>query len=526
VTPTMAADAVVIGAGHNGLVSGCYLAKAGHRVLVVEASEHIGGLTSSGALIPEAPQHIVHPCAVDMTFINTTDIVADLRLSELGFRTAPADPSYAYLDPDGASIAFWRDAERTVREIDAFSRSDGSAYRDSVRSLDALLGVALRLMAADPARPSLRALARAAASATLNLRALHGLLPLITSPAEVTVCERFGHPAVRSALLALAGGAGPVVAEGSGLGHLMLGLLHRVGVLRPIGGMQRLSETLAARLRASGGSIRTSTVVREILVSNGRTRGVVLDDGSEISARAVVATCDPYRALYELAPADAVGESVRARVRAIPSDAHGAAPAVVNLALGARAELHERFWRTDGPDIRAAALLLGTEQSTRSSYEAATRGEIAQDPLLWAAVTSAADPTQAPPGQDSLYVYVAATPVVAAGGWPQMRPLAQKYVLAKLGQFFDGLAAELGRWFETPEELSARLGARNGNVFHVDLNLTRIGPMRPAWGLAGGRTPVQGLVLGSAGSAPGPEVFGAPGQLAARRASAYLAERA
>ncbi|MFZ0714223.1 phytoene desaturase family protein, partial [Mycobacterium sp.] len=438
----------------------------------------------------------------------------------------PADPSYAYLHPDGASIAFWRDAERTAREVDAFSRSDGRAYRDLVRTLDALLGVALPLMAADPARPSPLALARAAASATRNLRGLRGLLPLVTSPAEATVCERFEHPVVRGALLALAGGAGPVAAEGSGLGHLMLALLHRVGVLRPIGGMQRLSENLAARLQASGGSIRTGTAVREILVSNGRTRGVVLADGSEISARAVVATCDPYRALIELAPAEAVGESVRARVRAIPSNAHGAAPAVMNLALGARAELHERFRRRDCADIRAAALLLGTEQSTRSSYEAAARGDIAEDPLLWAAVTSAADPSQAPPGQDSLYVYIAANPVVATGGWPYVQPVAEKQVLAKLAQFFDGLDSELGRWFETPDELSARLGVRNGNVFHVDLNLTRIGPMRPAWGLAGGRTPVQGLVLGSAGSAPGPGVFGAPGHLAARRASAYLAGQA
>jgi phytoene dehydrogenase-like protein len=522
----VAADAVVIGAGHNGLVSACYLANAGHRVIVVEASERIGGMTSSGALIPEAPHHIVHPCAVDMIFINTTEIVADLRLSELGFRTMPGDPSYAYLHPDGASLAFWRDAERTAREIDGFSRSDGRAYRDLVRTLDALLGVALPLMAADPARPSLRALGLAAAAATRHLRALRGLLPILTSPAEVTVCERFEHPVVRGALLALAGGAGPIAAEGSGLGHLMLGLLHRVGVLRPVGGMQRLSETLAERLRASGGSIRTGSAVREILVSSGRTRGVRLEDDTEVSARAVVATCDPYRALMELAPAQAVGESVRARVRAIPSNAHGAAPAVLNLALGGKALLRERFRRGDGADIGAAALLLGTEQSTRSSYEAAARGDVAQDPLLWAAVTSAADPSQAPPGQDSLYVYIAATPVVATGGWPQMQPLAEKQALAKLGQFFGGLDDELGRWFETPNQLSARLGVRNGNVFHVDLNLTRVGPMRPAWGLAGGRTPVPGLVLGSAGSAPGPGVFGAPGQLAARRANAYLAGRA
>ena len=220
----------------------------------------------------------------------------------------------------------------------------------------------------------------------------------------------------------------------------------------------------------------------------------MLDDGSEISARAVVAACDPYRALYELAPADAVGQSVRARVCAIPSNVHGAAPAVINLALATTVQLHDRFQRGDGTDLRAAALLLGTEQSTRSSYEAAARGQIAEDPLVWAAVTSACDPSQAPLGQDSLYAYIAATPVEATGGWSSCDPAREtghrqaRPLLRRAGH-------RAGSWFETPDELSARLGVRNGNVFHVDLNLTRVGPMRPAWGLAGGRTPVRGLVL-------------------------------
>jgi len=145
--------------------------------------------------------------------------------------------------------------------------------------------------------------------------------------------------------------------------------------------------------------------------------------------------------------------------------------------------------------------------------------------LIWAAITTAADPSQAPFGQDSLYLYVAATPVAPLGGWNQIRSAAEKQIHAKADQYFDGLDAELGRWFETPEELSDRLGVRNGNVFHVDLNLTRVGPMRPAWGLAGGRTPVAGLFLGSAGSAPGPGVFGGPGQIAAQRAMTYLHDR-
>jgi phytoene dehydrogenase-like protein len=526
VVEAVSVDAVVIGAGHNGLVSGSYLARSGHRVLVIEAGHQIGGMTSSGALIAEAPRHIIHPCAVDMVFVNTTNIVEDLGLAEVGFRVLSVDPSYAYLHPDGATLAFWRDSERTAREVDAFSLRDGRAYRAFVQMLDALLAVALPLMAGDPMRPSARGLGAALVSALRHRRGMRGLLRLATSPAAATIAERFEHPVVRSALLGLAGGAGPISAEGSGLGHLMLALLHRVGVVRPVGGMQQLSDALAARLLASGGSIRTGSAVREIIVRNGRICGVALDDGTVVSADAVVATCDPYRALCELTPPEAINPALRARVAAMPSNIHNAAPAVLDLALGTKLLLQERFQRRDGVDIRISALLVGTEGGIDASYASSARGEFPEDPLLWVAIPSALDTSQAPADQDSLYVYVAATPVDPNGGWSSLAPTAQKVIHAKLGQYFDGLDSELGRWFEAPDELSQRMGVRNGNVFHVDLNLTRVGPLRPAWGLAGGRTPIDGLVLGSAGSAPGPGVYGEPGRLAARRAAKYLANAA
>lgn len=516
------ADVLVIGGGHNGLTAGCYLAGAGRRVVLLEASERIGGMTASSALIPEAPDHVIHPCAVDMIFIRSTDIVSDLRLSDVGLRTETPDPSYVYLHPEGGSIAFFRDPARTAADIARFSRADAEAYPKFVAVLRGMLAMALPMMGTDPVRPAPGALWAAVRAAVAHRRSLRPLLPLVTGTAEAAVNERFRHPAVRSALLALAGGGGPAATEGSGLGHLMVALLHFVGVARPLGGMQQLSEALASRFRASGGQIRTSARVREIVVVDGRARGVRLEDGSTVTARSVIATCDPYRAICELLPDGAIDRSARARIHDTPANVHGAAPAVLNVALAGPATLAARFERTDGVDLRGAALLMGTEESVRGSYEATARGEMPADPLLWGAITTAGDPSQAPAGQDTVYVYVATTPVSPPEGWPALRDSAEKTVHAKTARYFDGLEAELGRWFETPDEMSARLGVRNGSVFHVDLTLTRVGPLRPAWGFGGGRTPVGGLFLGSAGSHPGPGVFGAPGKLAAAMTAKFL----
>ena len=116
-------DVIVIGAGHNGLVAANYLADAGLDVLVVEGHHKIGGMTTSGPEIPGAPDHIANHCAIDFLFWNMYPVAQELELHRYGLRTIEAQPSYAYLHPDGeTSIAIWRDVKRTADEIRRFSR--------------------------------------------------------------------------------------------------------------------------------------------------------------------------------------------------------------------------------------------------------------------------------------------------------------------------------------------------------------------------------------------------------------------
>ena len=143
-------DVVIVGAGHNGMSAAGYLSRAGKRVVVVERSAKVGGMASSGYLIPEAPQHLVTPCAVELLFVRGTGLIEDLELRQHGLTTIDPDPSYAYLHPDGSSIAVFRDARRTAEDVARIHRGDGAQYLKFVALLDALMDIGFPIMMAEP----------------------------------------------------------------------------------------------------------------------------------------------------------------------------------------------------------------------------------------------------------------------------------------------------------------------------------------------------------------------------------------
>lgn len=310
--------------------------------------------------------------------------------------------------------------------------------------------------------------------------------------------------------------------EASAMGFLLLGLLHGYGVSRPVGGMQTLVDALATSYRAHGGEIRTGTVVSEIRVSGNRTTGVILADGSSITARAVLSTADPYSTLRHLLPDGTLDRQMTARVDHIPANAHGASPFKVDLALSGRVSI-PRHHHPD-VDLRKPVLLYGTEEAIVESFTAAARGEICGVPFIWACISTAVDSTQAPDGQDCVYLYPPAMPSRPPGGWAALSPTAEKITLTTAAKFLGGLEdAELGRWVETPDEMARRTGAWRGSIVHVDFSLMRTGPLRPAWGLGKYATPIEGLFIGGAGTHPGGSVSGLPGKLSSRRVDAFLA---
>jgi phytoene dehydrogenase-like protein len=518
-------DVAVIGAGHNGLVAACYLAKAGLRVTVVEASGLPGGMTASGAFIPEAPGHTINSCAVDLISLLQSPVLQELELASHGLTMVMADPSYVSLAPDGSSLALWRDPRRTAEEISTFSRRDAAAFLDFMELLGRVMTTALPIMSMDAARPSPKLIAKTAREGFRNRARLSDIAALLTGSSHMAIDERFEHPVVRAALLNIAAGAGPVDLPGSGMGCLLLGLLSSVGVGRPIGGMQSLTQALIRCLNSHGGSVVTDAEVSEILHAGGGVRGLRLRDGREVRSRAVISSADPWTTLRTLVTGDAVDRRTASRLDHSSANAAGSGVFKIDMALSAQisAASHER---TDGVDLRKPTLFLATEESVRDSYASAARGELPDDPAVWFVAPTAEDPTQAPAGQDTLYIYTLAVPVAPREGWPALRQPAVDSVLGKVAKYVQPLEqAELGRIVETPEDLAARLRLRNGCITHIDMGLYNAGPMRPAVGLGRGKTPLAGLFLGGAGTHPGGGVSGLPGRTAAMRTSRYLKKR-
>lgn len=514
-------DVVVVGGGHNGLTAACCLARNGLDVIVVEAGKLFGGQSITGRLVDSAPDHRINPYAVDDIFLTAGGTLDELELRRFGYRDVAIDPGWAYLHPDGSSLAFWRDSRRTAEEIRTFSPVDAGAYLELVQLTDRLLDLALPLMMINPHRPGLRTIVETGGRAVRRYRSLPGMGWMAIASAAQLIQERFRHEIVRNALAELAAvTVGPITANGSAISLMVTGFAHRLGMRRPIGGTQTLIDALLANLQDAGGRALPNAPVEEILIAGGRADGVRLESGEVIRARlGVIACCDPRQALGRLLPAGTLDQVMQARVDNIPTAEGGASAFKVDIALRGRLNLgrHQRR-RVDGLDLRVPACLIADFDGVVRSSREARAGRLPDDIHLFTVVPTSVDPTQAPSGQDTLYLYAPIMPLQPEGSWEIHVDKAADAIVAKAAEYYDGIAEyEIGRCVQSPDEIARRVHATLGaTVTHVDYLPHRLGPLRPALGLGGYRTPVEGLYLGAAGSHPGFGMTGLPGRLSAR----------
>lgn len=521
-------DVAIVGGGHNGLSAACYLALEGRKVLVIEALDKVGGMASSGYVIPEAPQHLVHTCALDLMSLRVHPMMPiELGLEKHGFRQVEMTPGYVYLHPDGHSLVFWRDPQKTAAEIRRFSGNDADAFLALMKVLDAFMDIAVPMMRVDPTRTNIGAKFEALKAVLRNKKLKPDIMALATGSAYQAILERFEHPVTVSAMCCLLGAAGPITADGTGIYFILLGFLHRFGVGRVVGGMQQLTNAMAARLKELGGEIMVSAPVDEIIAVEGRVRGVRLRDGRTIEANAVIATVHPKMA-FEMVTAGSFDRKLMTRVALAPANAHGASPLKVDVALRGQVSVtrHEAM-RPDGLSLRKSVLLIGTTEAVLENFSASARGEVPTLPYMWITAPSAVDPSQAPEGQDVAYLYPVAMPVNPREGWDAIRQRVGQQVIDQADGYMNGLKAlEIGRRVEASPDLARRLNVHNGCVVHVDTSTMRSGQSRPAQGLGVEILPVAGFYLGGAGIHPGGGINGLPGRVAAGRVKRFLARGA
>jgi phytoene dehydrogenase-like protein len=510
-------DVVVIGAGHNGLTAACYLAQAGLRVLVVEASPTIGGMTSTYATIPGAPQHLVNEGAVQASLFRATTIEADLGLARYGFRQIAVDAQHLHLGPEGESLAVWKDPKRTADELRYFSPKDARAWIEMAESLDLLSDAMLAYMSSHPLRPNFKEVAKGARRMARHPKQALGISRFFSVSHEQIINELFESSLVRGALAQM-----PTFdwmrRDGTAWGMIYVALVHRTSSSRFVGGTGALPRALHEHLLAHHGQVRTSAPVREILVEGNKAQGIVLESGEEIRAGAVLAACDPKQALARLLPAGVLPHKLETAAAHIPTSTTGGGHMKVNVALRGQLQLPKHAaWRRDGLNVREPVMCWHTFEEHVAGWERSVRGDWPERQPFLAVIPTAVDPTQAPEGQDTLWIWSGVVPNNSREPWDKVRKRLGDAVLADCANYFTGIEdLIIDHTVLTPNDIADRFHVTDGNVYLVDPSLQRFGPLRPAQGLADYASPVDGLFLGSGGMHPSAGICGLPGQLAAR----------
>jgi phytoene dehydrogenase-like protein len=512
-------NVIVVGAGHNGLTAACYLARGGLDVLVVEASPTIGGMTSTNPVIPETPEHVFNEGAIHATGIFWAGpIPRELELRRYGLKDLVVDPVHVQLGPEGESIAFWSDRRRTIDEIRRLSPRDARAWAEMSEMLDVALGVLLPYMNAHPTRPLTRELVKGLARVARNRKLIEPLIRLGVAPHAEYIDEHFEHPLTRG-ILATAAAFLRMKLDATAWPLIYLGVIQNYKSAMFVGGTGALPASLQRCLEAHGGRVRTSAPVEEFVMRGNRVAGVRLAGGEELFANeAVVTTCNPKITLTKLLPDGHLPSALRTRAEGIPTALAKATSLKINLALKGRLGLkrHEA-WRGDGLDLRHPLIAWHTLEQHVDGWEAVSRDDWPDPvPLGCVTVPTATDPTQAPEGQDTFWLWSGVLPVHPREPWEDARERVTKQVLDECAHYYDGLEElEIGRAVLGGPDIEQRFNAPDGNVYHVDPLLMRFGPLRPAMGLGTYKTPVAGLYLSGAGTHPTGGVCGLPGKFAA-----------
>lgn len=511
-------DVIVIGAGHNGLVAAAYLQKAGLDTLVLEASPVIGGMLGSYPAIAEAPGHIINEGAIQASLFRASPIESDLALARHGLRQIRADPFHVHVDRDtGASLAIWEDPARTAEEIRHFSRKDAAAWLEMSRTLDVALDIVLPMMLTHPLRPSPKAVVQMLKGAAKGNRRLTDLVRMFSISHSETIAERFEHPLVKGALAQMPAGFFWMEAEFTGWALVYIGLCQRTGSARFQGGTNGLSTAVHAAFLNAGGECRTSSRVGELVVDAGRVCGVRLESGEELRAGQVMAACNPYSTLNEMLPKGMLNERLQRRAEYIPVNTTGVASLKIDVACsGELSTARINKQRRDRLDIRGYITSWQSFEEHEEAWTASIGGRWPKAIPFIGLCPNVLDPTQAPDGQDTWWMWSGITPNFPLGGWEGCKEQIGQRVIDEAATVFDGLdRLELGRVVKHAAELEQRFNTYGGNVYHVSPMPLRFGPLRPAPGLSGYKMPVDGLWLTGAGTHPTGGISGIPGYNAA-----------
>lgn len=497
-------DIIVIGAGHNALVSAAYLAQAGLRIGVFEKRPRVGGAV--------ATEEIVDGYRFDLggsahILIRLTPIVSELNLDRYGLEYIDLDPLFFSPFPDGQSIIIYRDLERTVSRLEGQFPGEGEAYK---RFVEDWRPFAQAVRNAFLESPSPFQLAKAFALGPSSKLDWTAALPTILRPYGQVVDQYFTSERLKATLTWMAAQSGPPPSEPLSAPFLLWHpLYHDGGIARPRGGSGMLTQALRAHIEDHGGEVHTGTAVDEILIRGETVQGVRVHEDI-FTSPSVLAGTHILESMGRLLPPDKRPLWLN-KVRV--GNGFGA---ILRLALS------KTITYKDHPKDEARMalqLICRNRQQIGDAYADYLRGDPTSDPPIVAMTFSAIDDSLAPPGGEVLWLWAQYYPYELSRNrsWDEIGPGVARRILDTFEQYAPGTRdSVVGELFQHPLWLERELGLCRGNVMHLEMSVDQMFMMRPDPSVSGYRSHLKGLYLTGASTHPGGGIMGASGRNAAR----------
>ena len=517
-------DLLVVGGGHNGLVTAAYLARAGVKVLVLERREVLGGACVTEELWPGFKVST----AAYVNSLLRPEIIRDLDLKRHGFKMLPRNPSSFTPFPDGRSLMLGPNKALTHQEISKFSTRDAEALPKYEQMLERVAAFIEPTLIRTPPSPwsfrpgNLMQLARMglafAKLGTDGQRAIE----ILTGAATPILDRWFESEQLKVTLAtdAIIGAMASPSMPGTAyvLFHHVMGECDGVrgvwGYVR--GGMGGISNAIASAALEGGAEIRTSSEVARILVKGGRATGVALRDGTEIRAHRVASGADANVTFLKLLNGEDLPPEFVEAVRNID---YSSASLKINISLSELPDFKSLPGTEPGPQHRGTIHVSPTMEYIERAYDNAKYGCPSEHPIIEATIPSVLDDTLAPPGKHVMSMFTQYFPYQLAPGL-SLQEEKEKYAERCFDLMNDYAPnfrrSVIGRQVLAPTDLEKRFGLTGGNIMQGSMSLSSLSFMRPVPGYADYRTPIRGLYMCGAATHPGGGVMGACGYNAAR----------
>lgn len=496
-------DGVVIGAGHNGLTCACYLARAGMRVLVLEAAPAIGGMTTTTELVQEGFWTDVHASGYALASLSSAP--DELALHDHGLELIRPEVALSKVFTDGSSVSIQTKLDDTCESIATHSRRDADTWRELFAEYLSQKD-RIREELENPPQPPGAILEELGTG-----RAAQQRLRSRYQSARSWATEAFESAAMRDLLADFAGHAGfaPDDAGGAAFSLAFLSIMQDAGNRAVKGGMGKVAEALASALRAAGGEIRTSARVQRIVAESGAAVGVRLDDGEVVRARVIASSAHPRHFVLDLLRDAPVASDV---VRDMERYELGVSQFGIYLTL--REPIS--YVADEAAGATQVHLMPPTTDGLAEAFQQVRADELPAVPSVFTVNEATVDPTRVPAGASSLKIIL--TTVPTAVDWAAEGDRYAEKMLGDIGRaYIPDLQEKItGMRVMTPDDYERDLASSiAGTVTHGAMTLYQQGAMRPSLSLGQYRGPLPGTYLCGAGSHPGPGVSMMPGRNAA-----------